>query len=203
VRSAQDSGAVEVVSTAAQRIATGGAAAEPRFAGAEISRAIDQLDRAAAINPADLSIHQRRLFLALGSGDYGRAIESLEASLRAHTQTPPEVWLQHLGGFPRAKANHAAVFARAIVTKYPDNASAHVALGAWLDVTGHDKEAKYHLERALALDSTHAMAHWRLAEVLEQSSDSDGAREHYKASIALDGELTDERREEYQRRVGP
>ena len=68
---------------------TGVTAAEPRLSGVEIAQAIDELDLAAALNPGDLSIHQTRLLLALGSGDYGRAVTSLDASLQAHPQSPP------------------------------------------------------------------------------------------------------------------
>jgi tetratricopeptide (TPR) repeat protein len=201
VRSATDSGEAVAVSTAAQRLATGATAPEPRFSGAAIGQAIDQLDLAAALNPADLSIHQGRLFLALGSGDYGRAVKSLEASLRSHPQAPPEVWLEYLASFPRSKANHAAVFARLLVAQYPSHADAHVAVAAWLDVTGNEREAKQHLEQALALEPQNPMAHWRMGEVLEQFNDSEGARERYKASVAIDGELAEERRSEYRVRV--
>jgi tetratricopeptide (TPR) repeat protein len=200
VHRAADSGEAVMVSSPGQRLAVGALVPEPRFVAAEIAPALDELDRAAAAHPADLSIHQGRLFLALGSGDFGRAVKSLTASLQAHPQAPPETWLVYMASFPRAKAHHAAVFARALVDKYPDSAPVRVALGAWLDLTGNEREAKQHLEHALQLDASNPMAHWRLGEVLEQRGANESAREHYKASVALDGELAEERRSEYARR---
>lgn len=200
VHRAADSGEAVMVSSPGQRLAVGALVPEPRFVAAEIAPALDELDRAAAFHPADLSIHQGRLFLALGSGDYGRAVKSLQASLQAHPQAPPEAWLVYMASFPRAKAHHAAVFARALATTYPQSAAVRVALGAWLDLTGNEREAKQHLEQALALEPNNPMAHWRLGEVLEQQGQNERAREHYKASVELDGELVEERRSEYTRR---
>lgn len=202
VRRAQDAGEPPQVSSAAQRLAVGGVAAEPRFSGPAIVQAIDQLDRAAALNPADLSIHEGRLFLALGSGDYARAVSSLDASLHGHPHAPASAWLAYVHGFPRAQAEHAVSFARLLAAHYPQDASVHVALGAWLDLTGNEKEAKEHLERALELEPKHPMAFWRLGEVTEQFNDAEGARKRYQASVKLDGELAEERRSEYARRTG-
>jgi Flp pilus assembly protein TadD len=202
VRRAQDSGEALQVSSAAQRLAIGGTAAEPRFSGPAIVQAIDQLDLAAARNPADLSIHEGRLFLALGSGEYARAVSSLDSSLRGHPRAPASTWLAYVHRFPRARAAHAVSFARLLVAHYPQDASVHVALGAWLDVTGDEKEAKQQLQRALELEPKHAMALWRLGEVTEQFNDAEGARKRYLASVKLDGELAEERRSEYARRTG-
>ena len=202
VSRAQDAGDPEMVSTARQRLAVGATAAEPRFSGPAIEQAIDQLDQAAALNPADLSIHQGRLFLVLGSGDYARAAVCLDASLRGLPNAPASTWLAYLNSFPRARASEAVEFARLLAEHYPQEADAHVALGAWLDVTGNEKEAREHLQQALKLDPNNAMAHWRLGEVLEQFNDAEAARKEYRLSAKRDGELAEERRSELAQRTG-
>ena len=56
-----------------QRLAVGGMASTATVFG-PIDSPIAQLDHAAQLDPSQLSIHQGRLFLAVASGDYARAV---------------------------------------------------------------------------------------------------------------------------------
>lgn len=66
-------------------------------------------------------------------------------------------------------------------------------------VTGMNDEAKAQLEAALKLDPRSAMTHWRLGEVLEHQGNHAGADTEYRSSLALDGDLVEERQGTYER----
>ena len=174
-------------------------APRPRFSGESIARAIAQLDHAAQLDPSQLSIHQGRLFLAVASGDYARAVVSLALSLKGYPDASADTWLEYVGSFPTAAATHAVAYTKLLVARYPTEASVHVDHGAWLGAAGRREEARLALQAALAIDQRNAMAHWRLGEVLESLGDNERADQHYSRSLALGGDLSEERTSAYHR----
>jgi hypothetical protein len=55
---AVDNGGDVMISAAAQRLTVGGVASPPRFSGEAMPKAIEQLDQAVLLTPADVSIHR-------------------------------------------------------------------------------------------------------------------------------------------------
>jgi tetratricopeptide (TPR) repeat protein len=195
---AVDNGGGVMISDAAQRLTVGGVASPPRFAGESMPKAIAQLDQAALLTPADVSIHQGRLFLAFTSGDYKRAASSLELSLKQHPEAPSTTWLEYVDNFPTAQATPAIAYLRMLAAKYPNEGPVLTELGAWLTAANQTGEAKPILLKALALDDTNVLAQWRMGENLEAANDRKGAIAHYEKSLALGGPLLEERQIAYE-----
>jgi len=186
-----------MVSTSRQRIAVGGMAGPPRLSGKEIVLAVDELDKAAELHPADRSIHEGRLFLCLASGQFERGVASLELSVTQHEDAGADTWLQYMGSFPRSAAEQAVAFASIIVRAHPKSTEALVTLGGWQAVAGETAKARDSLTKAIAASATDAMAHWRMGELLEQEGDRKGASRAFRRSLSLDGPFAEERQAVY------
>lgn len=199
VKKAKDTGSRVMISDRTARLTVGGMAAPPRFSGPELARAIDQLDEASTLAPSDLSIHQGRLFLCMASGDYTRAVESLEASLNQYEGATARTWLEYMPSFPPSAAEQASAFAELIVKANPDSSQALVELGAWQLERDEIEKAKTSLQKAISIAPKNALAHWRMGEALEKDGDRKRARAAFRKSLSLRGPLAEERREAYKR----
>lgn len=186
------------VSSGAHRLAVGGLAGPRRFSTEEIAPAIDHLDTAAELNPADLSIHEGRLFLCVASGAYERAVTSLALSAKQYAGAEPETWLQYMVNFPRSASTEATAFAAIVVRDHPESTRALVILGGWQTVAGQTEKARASLTKAVAASPRNAMAHWRLGELLEQEGDRAASSAAFRKSLGLDGPLAEERKEAYE-----
>lgn len=195
VHQAEKHPAPVMISTGRQRVGVGGMAGPPRLSGKEVALAIDQLDEAASLNPTDRSVHEGRLFLCTVSGQFKRAVVSLELSLEQHGGADAEVWLQYMDSFTRSAAPQAVAFSEVIVQAYPKSTSALVTLGGWQAVAGQLESARKSLANAIASTPTDAMAHWRMGELLELEGDHDGAMAAFRKSLALKGAWAEERQE--------
>jgi tetratricopeptide (TPR) repeat protein len=74
-----------------------------------------------------------------------------------------------------------------VVEVLPANAQAQLNYGKALHAAGRFDEAKAHYERAVALDSSLAIAESYLGSACEDLGDYDQALAHYERSLALDG----------------
>jgi protein O-mannosyl-transferase len=79
------------------------------------------------------------------------------------------------------------------VTKRPENPRAHYNLGRALWQAGRSGEARYHLDRALDLQPTHAYAHGLLGLLHLQGAEWDAALSHLQTALAADPNLADAR----------
>ncbi|MCA9580340.1 MAG: tetratricopeptide repeat protein [Myxococcales bacterium] len=135
----------------------------------------------------------------MASGDYKRAVASLERSIASQGTVPDGEWLAYMDQFPRDASTQAVEFAGLILKHYPTSGEARTRLGARQGVLKKYAEAKLTLEKTIDLGLDDAMTHWRLGEVFEQTGDTKRAAASYKKSLELEGDLPEERTAAYGR----
>ncbi len=174
------------VSDARERLFAGSPASGPIFDGPAISSALDELDLAAQLTPQDLGIHQGRMFLALRSGAFPRAVQYLEAALKARPSDPVGTWAEYIANFLQdGGATHGAKYAELLHSKYGGE-DLLMARGKFLVLAGRPAEAIAPLQKVVAQRPKEPRGHWLLARALEEQGELAGADKEYAASIKLD-----------------
>lgn len=87
--------------------------------------------------------------------------------------------------------DHAAVALRDIVTLAPRHAGAHAALGWVLGQMNRPVPGVEMLRKAVSLDGTRALYHYRLGTLLQRSGESDEALASFQRAIALNPKMPD------------
>ena len=173
------------ISPAADLLFQGAPAAGPVFEPPMVTKALDELDLAHRLVPSDLSIHQGRMYLALRSQDFDRAVRYLSEALSARPNDPLATWLEYLPNFKVKGPESGARYIRLLQQKYGDQQLLPL-LGIYLVLAGKAQEAIGPLEAAVANDGADPRPHWLLGRALEDSGQLEAADREYVKSIALD-----------------
>ena len=181
------------ISPAKDLLFEGAPAAGPIFEPPMVRKALDELDQAQRLNPLDLSIHQGRMFLALRSQDFDRAVRYLSESLSARPADPLPTWLEYLPNFKSGGADRGVKYIRLLQQKY-GHRSLVPMLGVYLVLAGKPQEAIPPLRSAVAEARSDPRPHWLLARAFEDVGQLDAADREYSKSVSLDrGETRSDR----------
>jgi tetratricopeptide (TPR) repeat protein len=108
----------------------------------------------------------------------------LEVALAQHPQDP-DTAIHYLGTLMAAQPEKAQEAASKLLLSFPQNAKL-LYLNGVLDMKGGNlRQARAHLEQALALQPDEALSHEALGVVLAQLNEMTGAKEHLERAIAL------------------
>ncbi len=148
-------------------------------------QAVDLVDRALALRPADAGFHLSRGVALQFLGRREEAIACFQEALGLQPQLPHAHNNLANALYEQGKHNEALEHWRQAVTLQPDYADAHRNLGHVLAELGHFDAALPHAREALRLNDQDHVAHRTVGAVLTGREDWNGAAASYREALRL------------------
>jgi len=158
------------------------------FNGPHVDEALGHLDKAIALTPDDLSIHQGRLFLLTHSGRFRDAPAALRNSLAVyHGRDALQDWLGYCQAFADHGAYDSAVeYMHVLEKKYPNDPDVISNIGAFLFMGDKYAEALPYVKRGAELAPNDPINIWNLGRAYDKTGKYDLARTNYLKALALE-----------------
>ncbi|MBM3320086.1 MAG: tetratricopeptide repeat protein [Candidatus Eisenbacteria bacterium] len=148
-------------------------------------RAIDLLERAAALDPENDLLRLQLGYAHAQAGDDTNALESFRSYLDRHpqdTRVMNQIGYLYLG---RGEAEQAISYFRMYVEAAPDEANAHDSMGEGLLAAGRFEEAAREYEMAVSIDPSFANSYFMLGRARTELKDTAGAIAAYERFLEL------------------
>jgi tetratricopeptide (TPR) repeat protein len=156
------------------------------YAGPGVDQAIEHLNKAAALAPDDLSIHEGRLHVAINSQRNADAPKFLAETLQSYTG--PDAlgdWLSYSQElWDMGYVEIGLGFMRVLEKRYPNDHRVVGNVGTFLVVLDHRDEALPYLRRAVDLAPGDAIDNWNLGRFYEKQGDSKNAEPYFRKAVA-------------------
>jgi tetratricopeptide (TPR) repeat protein len=158
------------------------------FDGPHVAEALDHLDKAIALTPDDITIHQGRLFMLLHSGRVSETPAALQKSLAVYTG--PDAlyqWLGYCAELADRNAYDVAVaYMRVLEKKYPNHPDVVSNIGAFLSMAKKYDEALPYAKRGAELAPNDPINVWNLGRAYDHVGKLDLAAPYYLKGIELE-----------------
>ncbi len=156
----------------------------------EYDKAIEEYEKALALNPTHVEAHNNLGNAYLSKGKYDKAIEEYEKALAGN---PSLVEAHNNMGNAYARKGEfdkaIEAFEKALVSN-PTHVEAHNNLGNAYMIKGKYDKAIEEYEKALALNPTHVEAHNNLGNAYVRKGEYDKAIEEFEKALASNPNLT-------------
>ncbi len=147
---------------------------------ATVDAALRHLDRALAVTPEDLSIHQTRLDLLMAAGRWDALAPTIDASVRSFPGDGMSAWLAVAATlFELDRAEECLRVARILERARPFDSRMLGITGAALALLDRDEEALSYLSRAVQASPEDPAERWNLARQLDLMGRDDEAAASY------------------------
>lgn len=144
------------------------------------------VERAAALDPADVRVQANLAKLRLDSGDVEGALAGYEAA-RALAPDDPDIIFNLAGALMSAgRIEEAIRHLEHACAAAPDHAAVHANLGNLYRLADRPSDARRVLEQAVDLAPDDAEVQHSLGVTLADQRDYDGAMERFRRALALD-----------------
>jgi tetratricopeptide (TPR) repeat protein len=166
----------------------GGGAIRPDFTWSSVDKAIEHLDKAAALSPEDVSIHQGRIALLKAAGRYKDIPGYLEKSVLAYKgEDAVDVFLGSLYSLFEDRQLYAALDSFKVLEKYYADSHMVVAnIGAVLTLLEKDDEAIVYVKKAVDMAPDDPINNWNLARLYDYTGKEKLAERYYLKSLELE-----------------
>jgi len=158
------------------------------FGGPHVDEALGHLEKAMALTPNDLSVHQGLTFLLTHSGHLSDAPRALEKSLAVyHGADALQDWLSYASELADRGAYATGVaYMRVLEKKYPDNPDVVANVGAFLFMDGKYADALPYVKRGAELAPNDPINIWNLGRIYDRLGNNELAEKNYRKGMKLE-----------------